>query len=81
MPAKIATRRSAIHGNGVFAIAPIRKGERLIEYKGRHRTHKEVDRVYGRNSPLYDAPTDGVHYAFPSVEVNKAGDAVVVYWS
>jgi len=46
MPAKIATRRSAIHGNGVFAIAPIRKGERLIEYKGRHRTHKEVDRVY-----------------------------------
>ncbi len=46
MPAKIATRRSAIHGNGVFAIASIRKGERLIEYKGRHRTHKAVDRVY-----------------------------------
>ena len=46
MPAKIATRRSQIHGNGVFAAAPIRKGERLIEYKGRHRTHKEVDRVY-----------------------------------
>ena len=46
MPAKIATRRSAIHGNGVFAIAPIKKGARLIEYKGRHRTHQEVDRVY-----------------------------------
>ena len=46
MPAKIATRRSQIHGNGVFAVAPIRKGERLIEYRGRHRTHKEVDRVY-----------------------------------
>ena len=46
MPAKIATRRSAIHGNGVFAIAPIKKGERLVQYKGRLRTHKEVDRIY-----------------------------------
>ena len=46
MSSKIATRRSQIHGNGVFAIAPIRKGERLIQYKGTLRTHKEVDRVY-----------------------------------
>ena len=46
MSSKIATRRSQIHGNGVFAIAPIRKGERLIQYKGKLRTHKEVDRVY-----------------------------------
>lgn len=46
MPANIATRRSTIHGNGVFATAPIKKGTRLIEYKGRHRTHREVDRVY-----------------------------------
>lgn len=43
MPKKIATRRSAIHGNGMFAVAPIKKGERLIEYKGRRRTHEEVD--------------------------------------
>ena len=43
MPKKIATRRSAIHGNGMFAVEPIRKGERLIEYKGRRRTHEEVD--------------------------------------
>jgi SET domain-containing protein len=46
MPSKIATRRSTIHGNGVFATAPIRKGERLIQYMGRHRTHKAVDRIY-----------------------------------
>ena len=46
MPANIATRRSRIHGNGVFATAPIKKGSRLIQYKGRHRTHQEVDRVY-----------------------------------
>ena len=43
MPKKIETRKSAIHGNGMFAIAPIKKGERLIEYKGRRRTHEEVD--------------------------------------
>jgi SET domain-containing protein len=43
MPRKITTRRSAIHGNGMFAVAPIAKGERLIEYKGRRRTHEEVD--------------------------------------
>ena len=43
MPRKIATRRSTIHGNGMFAVAPIAKGERQIEYKGRRRTHEEVD--------------------------------------
>jgi uncharacterized protein len=43
MPRKIAARRSAIHGNGVFAVQPIAKGERLIEYKGQRRTHEEVD--------------------------------------
>jgi hypothetical protein len=43
MPRKIVARRSAIHGNGVFALVPIRKGERLVEYKGRRRTHEDVD--------------------------------------
>lgn len=43
MPRKIATRKSAIHGNGMFAVAPLAKGERLIEYKGRRRSHEEVD--------------------------------------
>ena len=43
MPRKIVARRSAIHGNGVFAVAPIAKGERLVEYKGRRRTHEDVD--------------------------------------
>ncbi|WP_372014707.1 SET domain-containing protein [Pseudoxanthomonas sp. 10H] len=43
MPRKIVARKSPIHGNGVFAVAPIRKGERVIEYKGRRRTHAQVD--------------------------------------
>ena len=40
---KIEARKSDIHGNGVFAIAPIKKGEFIIEYKGKRRTHDEVD--------------------------------------
>lgn len=43
MPRKIEARKSDIHGNGVFAIAPIKKGERVVEYKGKRRTHEEVD--------------------------------------
>ena len=44
MSRKIATRKSAIHGNGVFAVKPLKKGERLIEYKGKLRTHAQADR-------------------------------------
>ena len=43
MPRKIVARKSAIHGNGVFAASPIAKGERVIEYKGQRRTHADVD--------------------------------------
>ena len=43
MSRKIAARKSRIHGNGVFAVQALKKGERVIEYKGRRRTHAEVD--------------------------------------
>ncbi len=43
MPRKIAARKSQIHGNGVFALMPIARGERIIEYKGKRRTHADVD--------------------------------------
>ena len=43
MPRKTVTRKSAIHGNGVFAAVAIAKGERIIEYKGRRRSHDAVD--------------------------------------
>ena len=44
---KIERRQSSIHGNGVFAIEPIAKGERIVRYKGTLRTHDEVDAEYG----------------------------------
>ena len=43
MPKKIQARKSAIHGNGVFAVAPIKQGERVIQYKGLLRSHGDVD--------------------------------------
>jgi uncharacterized protein len=46
MSRRIQTRRSAIHGNGVFAMAPIQAGSRLIQYRGRLRTHEEADALY-----------------------------------
>ena len=43
---KIKRFRSKIHGNGVAAIAPIRKGEYIVEYKGTIITHAEADERY-----------------------------------
>ncbi|MES2564959.1 MAG: SET domain-containing protein-lysine N-methyltransferase [Pseudomonadota bacterium] len=39
-------RRSGIHGRGVFALADIPKGERLMEYVGERISHPEADRRY-----------------------------------
>jgi SET domain-containing protein len=40
-------RNSTIHGKGVFATAPIAKGTRLIEYKGKRITEAQADEMYG----------------------------------
>ena len=47
MSRRIAARRSPIHGNGVFALAPLTKGETVIEYKGTLITHDDADALYG----------------------------------
>jgi len=39
-------RNSPIHGRGVFAVRYIRKGTRIVEYKGQRITNKEADRRY-----------------------------------
>jgi uncharacterized protein len=33
---RIEVRRSGVHGKGVYATEPIRKGARIIEYTGKH---------------------------------------------
>ena len=46
----IEVRNSPIHGRGVFATKPIKKGTRIIEYKGARMTQKESDIVYSNTS-------------------------------
>lgn len=46
MSRTITTRRSAIHGNGVFAAKKLPSGIELIEYRGRLLTHAQADRIY-----------------------------------
>jgi uncharacterized protein len=45
-PMPFEIRRSPIHGAGAFAKRDIRKGERLVEYKGERITEKQADRRY-----------------------------------
>lgn len=47
MSRRFVARRSPIHGNGVFATAPIARGEEIIEYKGKLLTPDEADALYG----------------------------------
>jgi uncharacterized protein len=39
---RIAVRRSGVHGKGVYAVAPIKAGERVVEYKGERISWKEA---------------------------------------
>ena len=42
----IEARNSPIHGKGVYAIADIKKGTRIVEYLGERISHAEADRRY-----------------------------------
>lgn len=35
-PEKVEVRKSGVHGKGVYSLAPLRKGARIIEYTGEH---------------------------------------------
>jgi SET domain-containing protein len=43
MKRRIAVRRSSVHGRGVFALRPLRRGTRIIEYAGERIGHREAD--------------------------------------
>jgi SET domain-containing protein len=47
MTRRIVARRSPIHGNGVFAVETLAKGEQVIQYKGKLLTNDEADDLYG----------------------------------
>ncbi|MEO8809697.1 MAG: SET domain-containing protein-lysine N-methyltransferase [Rhodanobacter sp.] len=44
---RFVSRRSPIHGNGVFATDTIARGEHIIQYKGKLMSPAEADILYG----------------------------------
>lgn len=42
----VEARNSTIHGRGVYAVAPIKKGTRILEYLGERISHAEADARY-----------------------------------
>ena len=44
--ALVEVRNSPVHGRGVFAVAPIKKGTRIIEYLGDRVSHDAADKRY-----------------------------------
>jgi SET domain-containing protein len=46
---RIQVRRSGIHGKGVFALRPIAKGERILEYTGSVITWKQAKKLPPHN--------------------------------
>jgi len=66
---RFVVRSSPIHGRGVFALMPIAKGSRLIEYTGERVSHEVADERYAEeqeNSP---------HTMLFSVDENTVIDA------
>ncbi len=65
----IEVRESGVHGRGVFAVAPIAAGERIIEYKGERISWKEALRRHPHD------PKDPNHTFYFSLESGDAIDA------
>jgi hypothetical protein len=66
---RIEVRQSGVHGRGVFAIAAIAAGERVIEYKGERISWKEALRRHPHD------PNDPNHTFYFSLESGDAIDA------
>ena len=57
-------RDSAIHGRGVYAIRPIAKEQRIIEYVGEHIDKKESERRANRQQRIARRTGDAAVYIF-----------------
>lgn len=68
---RIQTRRSPVHGNGVFAVQDIAEGERLIEYKGEVISWKEALRRHPHD------PAQPNHTFYFHVDDDHVIDALV----
>jgi SET domain-containing protein len=68
---RIQTRKSGVHGKGVFALADLAEGEKLIEYIGEVITWKEALRRHPHD------PTDPNHTFYFHVDEKHVIDAKV----
>ncbi|MGH8178325.1 MAG: SET domain-containing protein [Steroidobacter sp.] len=87
----IEARNSHIHGRGVYAVAPIRKGARVIEYLGERISHAEADCRYelkgqdtghtflfiASNRTVIDASVDGNDARFINHSCNPNCETVI----
>ena len=70
-PRRIQTRRSGVHGKGVFALTGIAEGETIIEYVGAIISWKEAQRRHPHD------PTDPNHTFYFHIDDGRVIDAVV----
>jgi SET domain-containing protein len=87
----VEARNSTIHGRGVYAIAPIKKGTRIIEYLGERISHAEADARYEKkgdddghtflfiasNRTVIDAGVDGNDARFINHSCNPNCETVI----
>lgn len=87
----VEARNSAIHGRGVYAVAPIKKGARVLEYLGERISHAEADRRYEQkgdddghtflfiasNRTVIDASVDGNDARFINHSCNPNCETVI----
>jgi SET domain-containing protein len=68
---RIQVRRSGVHGKGVFALQPIRKGEAVIEYTGERITWAQAQKRHPHD------PRDPDHTFFFHIDDRNVIDANV----
>lgn len=87
----VEARNSTIHGRGVYAIAPIKKGTRVLEYLGERISHHEADARYetkgdddghtflfiASNRTVIDAGVDGNDARFINHSCNPNCETVI----
>jgi SET domain-containing protein len=68
----LEVRKSGVHGVGVFAVQPIRKGKRIIEYRGQRVPWSQVAEDSDDERTYYFGLGNGKEVIDPSVGGNEA---------
>lgn len=68
----LEVRKSGVHGRGVFALAPIRRGTRIIEYTGRRIPWSQVSEDLDDERTYYFGLDNGKEVIDPTVGGNDA---------